>query len=288
MSDPSPVGPNERIRISVIVTTYNRPDALGLVLDSLLNQNDPNYEIIVADDGSGEPTRQVVAQRQARASVRLEHVWQPDQGFRAAAARNLGVLATSGQYVIFLDGDCVVRTGFVAWHRCLAETGYFVTGSRVLLDASYTQKLTVRGQYQVLQNGSLWDWLKLRLTGHSNKLLPLIGIPGQWWRHYKKPNWRRIKSCNLAVWRDDLFKVNGFDEQFIGWGHEDADLAIRLGNVGVKRKSGAFATEIFHLWHQENNRSTERVNYERVQQRLANGTTRAVQGLAEHSASSPP
>ncbi|MCS6765929.1 MAG: glycosyltransferase family 2 protein [Candidatus Protistobacter heckmanni] len=273
------------MRISVIVTTYNRPDALALVLDGLLDQTDPDYEIIVADDGSGAPTKEVVQTRQARSRVPLLHVWQPDEGFRAAAVRNLGVLAASGDYIVFLDGDCIPRPGFVANHRRLAEAGYLVSGSRVLLDKDLSAELAAHAQAAPApQRWPLWRWLWLRLSGRSNKFFPLIGLPDHPWRRHKSVRWRRIKSCNLAVWKSDLIKVNGFDEVFVGWGHEDADLVLRLANAGLGRKSGAFATEVLHLWHKENGRGAEEANRRRVELRQTDGTVRAESGLAEHGA----
>jgi predicted glycosyltransferase involved in capsule biosynthesis len=98
-------------------------------------------------------------------------------------------------------------------------------------------------------------------------------------RTSRRFTWRRIKSCNLGVWRSDLGLVNGFDESFTGWGHEDSDLVVRLFNAGVMRKDGAFATEVFHLWHREAQRSAESSNKAVVLERAANGTIRATKGL---------
>ena len=119
--------------ISVIVTTYNREDALDAVLRSLAAQSDSDFEVVVADDGSGPATRELIAAWKAKLAVRLEHVWHEDRGFRAAEIRNRAILAARGGYCIFLDGDCIARPDFVATHRRLAEPGWFVTGNRILL-----------------------------------------------------------------------------------------------------------------------------------------------------------
>ncbi|MGB9043622.1 MAG: glycosyltransferase, partial [Pseudolabrys sp.] len=118
--------------ISVIVTTYNREDALDAVLRSLAQQNDPDFEVIVADDGSGPATAKLIDTWRAKIGHRLEHVWHADRGFRAGEIRNRAILAARGRYCVFLDGDCIVRPDFVANHRQLAEPGWFVTGNRVL------------------------------------------------------------------------------------------------------------------------------------------------------------
>jgi glycosyltransferase involved in cell wall biosynthesis len=272
--------------ISVIVTTYNRPDALCAVIRALLDQTDVNFEVIIADDGSSEPTREAVGafQNAAHASglKRLVHAWQPDDGFRASAARNLGVFASSGQYLVFLDGDCMPRPDFVARHRLLAEPGFMVSGSRVLLSEPFTQQiLSAPKQAAVHARGMLY-WLLQRLSGKTNKVVPLLHFPNSRMRHYRSVKWSRIKSCNLAIWRDDYVAVNGFDESFVGWGHEDADLVLRLARHGIRRKGGAFSTEVFHLWHKENTRATESENRRRVEERMKSGVVKADVGLSDH------
>jgi glycosyltransferase involved in cell wall biosynthesis len=279
--------------ISVIVSTYNRPDALEAVLLSLLAQTDSHYEIIIADDGSGAATQETVDRfRETAAQARLTrktapqvaHVWHSDTGFRLSAIRNLGVYASQGDYLIFLDGDCVVRPNFVARHRILAEQGFMVSGSRVLLSEKWTAA-ALRAGASVTAAAALRPfgyWLAQRLTGNANKIVPLLIMPDSALRHYRKVSWKRIKGCNLGIWRQDYAAVNGCDETFVGWGHEDADLVLRLARHGVRRKSGAFSTEIFHLWHKENVRTTESANRHRVEQRMLSGVTQADVGLRDY------
>jgi predicted glycosyltransferase involved in capsule biosynthesis len=125
-------------------------------------------------------------------------------------------------------------------------------------------------------------WLAQRLAGNANKFVPLIHLPDSRLRHYRAVRWNRIKSCNLAIWRNDFSEVNGFDESFVGWGHEDADLVLRLARHGVRRKGGAFSTEVFHLWHKENIRATESENRKRVEDRMKSGVIKATTGLSDH------
>ncbi len=270
--------------ISVIVTTYNRPDALSAVIRALLDQTDPDFEVIIADDGSGQPTRDALAAfRNAARTLglkRLVHAWQPDDGFRASAARNLGVFASKGEYLVFLDGDCVPRPDFIARHRLLAERGFMVSGSRVLLSEEFTKSVLSSGE--TIHMRGLSYWLQQRLAGNTNKIVPLLHFPNTGLRHYRKVKWSRIKSCNLAIWRDDYVAVDGFDESFVGWGHEDADVVLRLARHGIRRKGGAFSTEVFHLWHRENTRATESENRQRVEERMKTGVIRADTGLSAH------
>jgi len=265
--------------ISIIITTYNRPDALTAVVEACFAQDDQDFEIIIADDGSTNNTRETVAALQARSPVPMTHVWQEDIGFRAARARNLGTLAARGEYIIFVDGDCVPQKDFVANHRRLAKRGYVVTGSRVLLDEAYTRQLLE--QHLDLQRLGALEKLRLYLAGSANKFLQTMLTMPDLGRESKRFTWRRIKSCNMAVWRSDLDLVNGFDESFTGWGHEDSDLVLRLFNAGVMRKSGAFATEVYHLWHREAKRDQESSNRAVVLQRARDKTTQAVSGLRE-------
>jgi glycosyltransferase involved in cell wall biosynthesis len=266
--------------ISVIVSTYNRPDALQQVLRGCAAQTDKNFEIIVADDGSGEATRSTVAEAAAAtgSALTIEHVWHPDDGFRLAAIRNQGIARSRGGYLIFLDGDCVPQRQFVAHHRALAEAGAMVTGSRILLGAALTSEVLDRAL--PLQDQAPGFWLRQRMAGQVNKILPIfVNLPDAAIRRVRGFKWRGIKGCNLAAWRSDVEQVNGFDESFTGWGHEDADFVVRLFNAGVGRKRGFCATEVFHLWHAEQSRDRAGPNRDRVWARLAERTIRATRGL---------
>lgn len=267
--------------ISVVMTTYNRPDALEAVVRACFMQNDKNFEIIIADDGSTANTRTLIERLASAAPMPLRHVWQPDNGFRAAMARNRGTLAATGEYIIFLDGDCIPQPDFIARHRALSQPGHLVSGSRILLSERLTRRVLDTGIDVI--GASFLTRLGWRLRGDMNKLLQLLLRWPDLGRTSKKFSWRRIKSCNLGVWRGDLERVNGFDESFTGWGHEDSDLVVRLFHAGVLRKDGAFATEVFHLWHREAQRDLESSNRKTVLERAANKITCATIGLKEHA-----
>ena len=266
--------------ISVVITTYNRPDALEAVVEACFLQDDKNFEIIIADDGSTANTRECIERLAARSPVPLKHVWQPDDGFRAAMARNRGTLAATGDYIIFLDGDCVPQRDFIRRHRSLAQPGFLVSGSRILLSQALTERV-LREHIDVAAL-SVGERLRYRLAGDMNKVIQTMLRWPDLGRVRRKFSWRRIKSCNLAVWKSDLVKVNGFDESFTGWGHEDSDLVVRLFHAGVLRKDGALATEVLHLWHREAQRDQESSNRKIVLERVENGTTQATIGLREH------
>jgi glycosyltransferase involved in cell wall biosynthesis len=267
--------------ISVVVTTYNRPDALRAVLDGLAEQTERGFEVLVADDGSRDDTRALVEAIARASQVPIRHVWQEDRGFRAGAARNRATAAAQGEYVIFLDGDCVPRPHFIARHRALAEPGWMVAGNRILLSEGFTRSaLEAR---LPLQRWTDAQWREARHRGDINRTLPLLDLPLGPLRKAAAGRWQRVRTCNLGVWRTDLERVNGFDEVFEGWGYEDSDLAVRLLNAGVRRKEGAYATGVLHLWHRENDRRAEGANWDRLQQRICDRATCAERGLDQYT-----
>lgn len=273
------------MKISFVVLTYNRADALLPVLRSLAQQCGPDHEVLIADDGS--VASQVALLKNGMPEFRcvVRHIWHPDTGFAAAAARNLGAHHARGDYLVFLDGDCVPGKNFVTAHECLAEQGFFVNGSRVLLSQRLTSRV-IAGSVDIPRQ-PLSFWLRARLKGDSNKLLHLLRWPDSLFRVKQGFHWHGIRSCNLGVWRKDFVAVNGFDETFEGWGHEDADLVLRLHNLGIERKNGFMATEVYHLWHRENVRDQESVNRQKVLDRMQSAVTRAERGLSSITSHTP-
>ena len=265
--------------ISVIVTTYNRSDALIAVLGGLSAQTDLNFEVVIADDGSGPEHRDAIQQWTRSPGFPIAHVWHPDAGFTAAKVRNLGVEASRGEYLIFLDGDCVPEKDFVAQHRRLAQKERFVNGSRVLLSERFT--LQVVGGTQQIVGRAKWFWWKHWWSGRASRFIGTLRLPDGAYRVKKRFSWKGIRSCNLGIWRADFDKVDGFDEIYVGWGHEDADLVLRLHHAGVQRKNGFCATEVFHLWHREASRNNESANAARVTQRASTQITRSEIGYSQ-------
>lgn len=252
--------------ISVIITTYNWPTALQLCLLSLYAQTDKNFEIIIADDGSYTENSKLAQSYMTDSPVPIQYVYHDDQGFRAGTIRNKAVVQSQGDYLLFIDGDCIVRPDFIATHRRLAEIGYFVAGNRVLLNQEFTRE--VMEQSILLHEKSAGYFLKLRLQGKINRTLPFLKLPLCCLRKVQPRKWQKAMTCNLAIWRENFMRVNGFDELFEGWGYEDSDLVIRLIHAGVKRKEGRFAAPVLHCWHSYHDRSQHDANYARLMERL--------------------
>jgi len=264
--------------ISVIVTTWNREDALDAVLRSLAVQTDRDFEVIVADDGSRDATAQLIADWVPRFGRPLKHVWQEHRGFRAAEIRNRAILASDGAYCIFLDGDCIARPGFIATHRKLSERGWFVTGNRILLSEALTQ--TVLRDNLDPERWTYREWARERGRGGINRTVPLMSLPLGPLRKLRFRAWRGARSCNLAIWRSDLDRVDGFDCAYQGWGREDSDLLVRLLHADVRRKDGVFATGVLHLWHPTADRSWLGENDQKLEDVMSDGRIRAQRGLS--------
>ncbi|MBT8470123.1 MAG: glycosyltransferase [Deltaproteobacteria bacterium] len=248
------------------MTTYNRPDALRKVLESLARCPEDDFEVIVADDGSTEQTKDVVLGMRECVPYALLHVWQQDRGFRAGASRNRATAACSAPYVVFVDGDCVVAATFVAHHMSLARKKCLVGGHRILLGRDLTNAI-LRSEMSIedLDNSSLGRWLWRRCRGEVSKVSALFDPRPRIWPSHHPKRWRGVKSANVGMWRDDLVAVNGFDESFEGWGYEDSDLVIRLMRNGIRRVDARHCCVVYHLWHRENDRAREQENRELLQ-----------------------
>lgn len=267
--------------ISVIVTTYNREDALDAALRALAHQSDRNFEIVIADDGSRPDTTRLVETWRTRLPLPLKHVRHEHKGFRGGEIRNRGIRESSGEVCIFLDGDCLVRCDFIAAHRRLQEPGWFVTGNRILLSPELTAAVLGRGiEAERWSSAAL---LQQRLHGGINRLLPTLRLPLGPLRKLNSARWQGAQTCNLAVARRDLDRVDGFDGAYTGWGLEDSDLVVRLLRAGVRRKDGRFATGVLHLWHPPNDRSQLPGNQARLDKVIGGGRLRALHGLSELS-----
>jgi glycosyltransferase involved in cell wall biosynthesis len=266
--------------VSVIVTTYNWPQALERVLSGLSEQTYQHLEVIVADDGSTKATQDCIHSWQQKSRFPIVHCWQPDDGFRAAMIRNRAAAMAKGEYLIFLDGDCVPLPHFVANHVKLAEKGWFVAGNRVLLSETFTK--TVLQQQLNLERWSLKSWFWASLTRKCNRFLPLLYFPLGQFRKIGKSAWEGAKTCNLGVWREDFLAVNGLDEAFIGWGYEDSDLVVRLQKKHVFKKIGKYALGVLHLWHPNQDRSKADENRQRLQQTIDQPQTQAQKGVNQY------
>ena len=260
------------MRISVAVITYNWPAALELVLRALAAQSELPFEVIVSDDGSQPATRELLERLARDYPVRLVHLWQPDDGARMSRARNRAIAAAQGDYIILLDGDMVAERHFIADHRAFARRGCFVQGSRVLTDAGLTRHLL---EHDLVMPGFFSRGIERRRhTLH----MPLLA------RWYARPGTKRrgIKSCNMAFWRDDLLRVNGFNEAMTGWGREDTELAIRAFHAGLLRRDLRFSALAVHLHHPTRKHIIDNPNDRIVDETRTRQLVRCERGIDQH------
>jgi glycosyltransferase involved in cell wall biosynthesis len=244
-----------KISCSLVITTYNWPESLELVLMSALNQIKPPDEIVIADDGSGQSTGDIISKFNIISSIPIVHSWQKDRGFRAAKSRNKAISKSKFDYIILIDGDTVLHPLFIQDHISNASKGFFVQGSRVLLNKS----LTVSAISAKIICFSIFDkGINNRKNAiHSNFMSKIFST--------KKNYLRGIKTCNMAFYKKDCIGVNGFNESFIGWGKEDSEFAVRLMNYGIKRKTIRYNSIQYHLWHDQSSREDLKKNIDILQ-----------------------
>lgn len=269
------------MRIAIIVATYRRPEALRALLEGYRQQDSGDFEVIVADDGSGPDVREVVDAYVREAPFPITHLWHEDRGFRATVMRNRGLATTDADYVIYTDGDCVPPADFVRRHRTLAEAGWFLSGNRILLSEAFTAR--VLQENIPVHRWGLSQWLRASLRGDANRFAPMVRLPDGPWRRLSASRWRGVKTCNFSAWRSDLIAVNGFDESYAGrWGLEDSDLVIRLLHAGIRHKSARFAAPVFHLWHREADKRGFDENQRLLDELIASQRTRAALGVEQY------
>ena len=248
------------MKLTLIITTYNSPQLLSLVIKSIKNQSVFPDEIIIADDGSTQETKDLVGAFKKNSNFNIIHKWQEDIGFRAARSRNNAITESTGDYIVLIDGDVILHSSFLKDHLENAEPGFYVQGSRALL----TKKLTKKSIDEKKINFSLFTSgvMNKKNTIHS-KFLSLIFSN-------KSNKLNGIKSCNMAFYRQDCININGFNNNFEGWGREDSEFVVRLMNSGLKRKNIRFNAIQFHLWHNENSRVSLKSNDEMLADAINN------------------
>ncbi|MFC6998238.1 glycosyltransferase family 2 protein [Rufibacter roseus] len=271
--------PAKHLKTSLIISTYNWPNALEVCLKSVLNQERLPDEVIVADDGSKTETLQLIEKYKKDFPVPLKHVWHEDNGFRLSTIRNKAILVAEFEYIIQIDGDLILHPSFIKDHLRLATPQRFVSGSRLLLPPAYSEKIlgqrTIPPYLDLLMNGSS------RLNAIRVPTLTKLLAP-----HYKKRNKFYVKGCNMAFWRKDLLEVNGYNENITGWGKEDSELAVRLINNGVKRLFIKFGGICYHLYHREASKARHDLNENILQSTIDSGITRCDKGIDQYEVES--
>jgi GT2 family glycosyltransferase len=258
------------MRLALVVTTYERPDALARVLETIARQTSTPDELVIADDGSGAATRELIAGFASGAPYPVHHVWREHRGYGHGRMCNRGFAAAEGDYVVLLDGDMLLDSHFLADHRRAARPGCYVQGCRILLDATATSHALATGELPRFTSRGLG--IRRRLYAlRAPRLSLTLGTVAN--------GLLAIKSCNQGFWRADLLRVNGFDEELSGWGPADKELCVRLENSGVRRRSILFGAIAYHLDHPPADRSSLARNIAGLAASRSTGRTRCDHGI---------
>lgn len=261
----------EMARLALIINTWNQPHYLARVLEAVSRQSSLPDEVLLADDGSDEETRNLFRQWSAAGVVLTSHVWQEHHGFRRARILNSAIGAASAEYLVFLDGDTVPHPDFIRDHRHLARPGAFVQGHRALIGQRAAGWFGL-GRFETERRRALWQ-------GQIGGLKHAFRWPRPWQR--VRRDLRGVRGCNLGIWREHLVQVNGYNEAFVGWGREDSELAVRLMNSGVARLDVRGWALCYHLWHAPAERGSLPDNDQLLAQAQTSGATRCQQGLEQ-------
>jgi glycosyltransferase involved in cell wall biosynthesis len=259
--------------VSLIVSTYNWPEALNLCLISIGKQTLLPDEVIIADDGSTDKTLKLIEKHKRNFPIPIIHVWQPDDGFQLSKIRNKAIAASSQKYIVQIDGDLILEKHFIQDHVAFRKENTFVSGSRVIMNSDLSKKLIMLQKTNVplTSKGLLNTFNGIRLPFLSKRM-----------ENYKQEDIYYLRGCNMAFWRDDLVKVNGYNEAFICWGREDNEIGLRLIHSGLRKRIIKFSGIVFHIFHQEKTRHGLNINDELMQLTATKRLNRCKIGLDQY------
>ena len=254
--------------VALLISTYNWPKALDLVLSSVLKQTRMPDEIVIADDGSGEETKTLIEKYQVQFKVPLKHIWHEDKGFRKSLILNKAVKQIESAYIIEIDGDIIIHPKFVQDHLKASKRGFFVQGSRTMITEEKSKEILETKQIRLsfFSSGILNRFNAIRLPLLSKIFFLLPSNPFH------------IKGCNLAFWKTDFIKINGYYNDFEGWGAEDYEFGARLLHARTKRKTLKMSAIGYHIFHPHNTRDNRIPNDKIYRKTLAEKTDYASNG----------
>ncbi len=257
--------------VSLIISTYNWPQALNLCLKSVTSQTIMPDEVIIADDGSGLATKQLIESFRTQFGVPLIHVWHEDMGFRKSMILNKAISAASSQYIIEIDGDVILDRNFVKDHLSVAEEKTFIRGTRAHLKKEILSSVFKEERIS----------FSFRAKGIKNRF-NAIRIPSLAWLFTQKKNTAKsVRGCNIAFWKKDFIAVNGYSNDMQGWGAEDIELAARFINIGVLKKGLKFKAVQYHITHKFSCRKQHVSQLQSLRETLEGNIKRCANGYSE-------
>lgn len=259
-------------RISLIISTYNHVRPLELCLAGFRNQTAAPMEILIADDGSTPPTKDLVARLAASLPCPVHHLWHEDKGFRKNTILNHCLAAAKGDYLVLTDADCIPHPRFIEDHAALAEQGFWVQGRRSYLNSAASASV---------QAGAPIPSLRLLLAGRLTGAAKAFRLPFPIIQ--RDTVQRGIIGCNMAMWKKDLLDVNGWDEEYEGWGlGEDSDIGSRLYHLGRPRKFVYGRAVLYHLHHPILSRDHVPKSQSRLEETLRTKKVRCDKGVKQY------
>ena len=238
------------MKTSLIIATYNWPEALELVLLSVLKQSITPDEVLIADDGSTLETQVLIKLYSSKFQTGIKHVWQEDKGFQKTSILNKSVYGSKGEYIIQIDGDIIMHKHFIRDHIKNAKKNNFIHGSRVFLNEIKTKQSILHSNinFSFFEKG-----IKNRINCiHSSFLARLLS--------QKNKTLKGTRGCNFSFWKEDFMKANGYNEDMNSWGKEDTELSVRLMNNGMKKKKIKCLAVCYHLHHTISSRAGLNIN----------------------------
>lgn len=260
------------MKTALIIATYNWTQALECSLNSLLLQSYKPDELIIADDGSGKETKELIETFSEKHKIQIKHVWHEDSGFRLSHIRNKAVAAAISDYIIQIDGDIIMHPHFIRDHIRNAESGRYLKGSRVLLNQAKTESILM---HKNLDLNYFSDGIKNRLNAVE------IPVFQNLFRTKIKDPFK-IRGCNMSFWRKDFINANGYNESISGWGREDSELVMRFINADIFGKALKFGGIAFHLYHKENSKSDLNRNDEILNETISKKLVRCENGISKY------
>lgn len=260
------------MKTALLISTYNWKEALNLIFMSILGQTKMPDEILIADDGSKEDTKQLILKFSESIKVPVKHLWQDDLGFRKSKILNIAVASSTADYIIQVDGDCILHKNFIQDHINHASKNTYLYGSRVNILPNYVNDVFDLKKIS-------FNYFSKEIKNKSRTLhIPVLS------NLYKKHEGisKSFRGCNVSYWRSDFLAVNGYNEDFEGWGREDSDLVLRMGNLGVKAKRIRYAGIVFHIHHKTNSKSNLEINDLIQQKTIQEKTIRCKKGVDQY------
>lgn len=259
---------------TLIISTYNWPEALECCLNSIKDQTIRPDEIIIADDGSTDDTKILIQSWSASNRIPLIHLWHPDAGFRLSEIRNKAISRAVQPYIIQIDGDIIMSRRFIEDHLRASSTGTFLCGSRVTLSENVSAKIlhqeVERPRYNQIPTGFLFNSFRFPLLSQIFA------------KYFRVNEIEKLRGCNMSFWKDDLLKVNGYNEDMEGWGPEDKELAVRLINSGTEKRSLKFLALAYHLFHPETSRNNVEYNRTLLNRAMKENKQWTENGISTH------